>query len=105
MTIDSNGRGARATGIAERWCTGGLVPGQLRLGGWTPAVWTWDNQSILICALCISHARRERQAALFLTYFFFERERHKNYPSNILDEKNKHCTNTGTKAGATTKNN
>jgi hypothetical protein len=40
-----------------------------------------------------------------IPFSFFERERHKNCPSNILDEKSKHCTKTGTKAGASTKNN
>ena len=35
--------------------------------------------------------------------FFFEREKAKELPSNILDKRRKHCTKTGTKNGANTK--
>jgi hypothetical protein len=36
-------------------------------------------------------------------FFFFEREKAKELPSNILDKRRKHCTRTGPKNGANTK--
>jgi hypothetical protein len=59
-------------------------------------MWQWHHIYVYIL---------DKMAGNSKLNIFFERERHKNFPSNILDEKSKHCTNTGTKAGATTKNN